>query len=202
MDAITFALGLVFPVGNVIRALLVGLNVCAVSCRNSEHIAYGGSIYAYGGPIFYLCIQIVFLFAILMWLERGHLSPRAGRRLSKGDPEGNVHSTRPEVVAEKMRVQSSESDPVRVLDIKKHFGTTVAVDSATFGVRKGEILVLLGPNGAGKSTLCDIIRGQLRPDNGKIILQGHDMATQRQQAEACLGGKSDTISKGFSRNTS
>jgi ATP-binding cassette subfamily A (ABC1) protein 3 len=193
VDAITFALDLLFPVGNVIRALLVGLNVCAVSCRNGAHISYGGSIYAYGGPILYLCIQIVFLFGLLLWLERGHLSPRAGRWLGKDVQEQTAWSTRPEVGDEKNRVLASESDPVRVLGVTKHFGTTVAVDNATFGIRKGEILVLLGPNGAGKSTLFDMIRGQLRPNHGEILLQGYDIVTQRHQAERSLGGKNDTF---------
>ena len=197
MDAITFALDLIFPVGNVVRALLVGLNVCAVSCRNGTHISYGGSIYAYGGPLFYLCAQIVFLFGLLLWLERGHFSPRAGRWLGKEDPEKNAQSTRPEVEDEKKRVLSSKSDPVRLLGVTKRFDTTVAVDNATFGVRQGEILVLLGPNGAGKSTIFDMIRGQLRPDNGKILVQGYDIVTQRHRAEGCLGGKDDPISRDF-----
>jgi hypothetical protein len=42
-----------------------------------------------------------------------------------------------------------------------------------------------------------MIRGQLRPDNGKILLQGYDIVTQRHQAEGCLGGKHDAISRGF-----
>lgn len=193
MDAITFALDLVFPVGNVIRAVLIGLNVCAVSCRNGAHISYGGSFYAYGGPIFYLCLQIVFLFCLLRWLDRGHMPVQARRRNSEGDEERIAWSTRSEVEDEKIRAVTSESDPIRVLGVTKVFGSTMAVRNATFGVQKGEILVVLGPNGGGKSTLFDMIRGQMRPNHGKILLQGYDTATQRYLAERSLGGKSNVL---------
>jgi ATP-binding cassette, subfamily A (ABC1), member 3 len=190
VNAITFALDLVFPVGNVIRAVLVGLNVCDVSCRNGAHISYGGSFYAYGSPIFYLCLQIVFLFCLLRWLDRGHLPVRAGRRNGEGDVERIAWSTRTDVEDEKTRAVASKSDLIRILGVTKSFGSTVAVRNATFGVQKGEILVLLGPNGAGKSTLFDMIRGQTRPDHGRILLHGYDIVAQRYQAERSLGGKS------------
>jgi len=53
---------------------------------------------------------------------------------------------------------------------KKSFGTTVALDGASFELRQGELLALLGPNGAGKTTVIRAIAGRLRLDAGDIRL--------------------------------
>ncbi len=57
-----------------------------------------------------------------------------------------------------------------------------AVDDVSFTVNEGEILGLLGPNGAGKSTTIKMICGLIRPDSGKILIQGIDNQTDRQKA--------------------
>ncbi len=54
----------------------------------------------------------------------------------------------------------------------KRFGPTVAVDELSFEVGPGEILGLLGPNGAGKTTTINMIAGLLRPDAGRIDVDG------------------------------
>lgn len=45
-----------------------------------------------------------------------------------------------------------------------------------FVLKKGEILGLTGPNGAGKSTIVNAVSGLIRPSNGRILLQGNDVA--------------------------
>jgi ABC-2 type transport system ATP-binding protein len=57
-------------------------------------------------------------------------------------------------------------------DIRKSFGTTVAVDGLSLEVRAGEVFGLLGPNGAGKSTTIGIATGLLVPDSGTVDLLG------------------------------
>jgi ABC-2 type transport system ATP-binding protein len=52
----------------------------------------------------------------------------------------------------------------------KKFGSTVALDGASFELRTGELLALLGPNGAGKTTLIRAIVGRVRLDSGEIRL--------------------------------
>jgi ABC-2 type transport system ATP-binding protein len=52
----------------------------------------------------------------------------------------------------------------------KKFGSTVALDGASFELRTGELLALLGPNGAGKTTLIRAIVGRVRLDAGEIRL--------------------------------
>lgn len=189
LDALTFGLNLAFPVGNVVRALLVGLNVCGVTCRNGAYISYGGSMSAYGAPILYLCIQTTLVSLLLLWLDRGGVSASRGHHNSKGDQELAIQVVRPEVADETSRATTSKSDLIGVLGVTKCFGPTTAVDDVTFGIRSSEILALLGPNGAGKSTLFDLIRGQSRPDRGRILLQGSDVTTQPQLAVGKIGGK-------------
>lgn len=61
--------------------------------------------------------------------------------------------------------------------LKKYFGETHAVDRIDMVVEQGEVLSLVGPNGAGKTTLVNLISGLLRPDDGTIHFQGHDITS-------------------------
>jgi branched-chain amino acid transport system ATP-binding protein len=63
-----------------------------------------------------------------------------------------------------------------VLGLRKAFGGVVAVDDVGFTLAPGELLAMIGPNGAGKSTCFNCINGQLRPDAGRVLLGGHDLA--------------------------
>ena len=63
-----------------------------------------------------------------------------------------------------------------VSGLAKSFGGVRAVDGASFAVAKGEFLAMIGPNGAGKSTCFNMINGQIAPDAGQILLEGHDIA--------------------------
>jgi len=59
--------------------------------------------------------------------------------------------------------------------LTKRFGGLVAVKSVSFAVAAGEVLAVVGPNGAGKTTLFNLITGVLRPDGGRVTLDGHDV---------------------------
>lgn len=60
--------------------------------------------------------------------------------------------------------------------ISKAFGGVQALREASLSCDSGEILGLIGPNGAGKSTFVNAIAGVLRPDEGRIILDGQNIA--------------------------
>jgi len=57
-------------------------------------------------------------------------------------------------------------------------GKTIAVNSVSFSVQRGEIFGVLGPNGSGKSTLIRLIATLLVPDDGHITVFGHDVAKE------------------------
>ncbi len=69
-----------------------------------------------------------------------------------------------------------------VQNLRKAYGSTVAVDGVSFEVRQGEIVGLLGPNGAGKTTTINMVLGVLAPDAGAIRIEGMDLAARRTEA--------------------
>jgi branched-chain amino acid transport system ATP-binding protein len=79
-----------------------------------------------------------------------------------------------------------------VSGLGKSFGGVLAVDGVGFAVAAGEMLALIGPNGAGKSTCFNMLNGQLRPDAGRIVLDGADI-TGRQPREVWRRGVGRTF---------
>jgi branched-chain amino acid transport system ATP-binding protein len=66
--------------------------------------------------------------------------------------------------------------------LTKAFDGVLAVDAVSFTVDGGRIVALIGPNGAGKSTCFNMLNGQLRPDSGKILLDGKRIDGQPPEA--------------------
>jgi ABC-2 type transport system ATP-binding protein len=69
-----------------------------------------------------------------------------------------------------------------VTDLRKVYGTTVAVDGISFDVKRNEIVGLLGPNGAGKTTTINMVLGVLEPTSGTVRIEGIDIARRRADA--------------------
>ncbi|MBN9257892.1 MULTISPECIES: methionine ABC transporter ATP-binding protein [unclassified Mesorhizobium] len=67
-------------------------------------------------------------------------------------------------------------DVVRLVDLKRHFGATAALDGVSLSVRKGEILGIIGRSGAGKSTLIRCLNGLERPDSGEVFVEGREIS--------------------------
>lgn len=61
-------------------------------------------------------------------------------------------------------------------DIGKSFPGVTALDGVSFTIRPGEIHALMGENGAGKSTLIKIITGLYKPDRGRLLVDGKEVA--------------------------
>jgi len=76
---------------------------------------------------------------------------------------------------------------IQVKDLRKEFGTKVAVDGVTFTVQKGEVLGFLGPNGAGKSTTMRMVTGFFPPTAGTVSVGGVDMLEKPELAKRYLG---------------
>jgi branched-chain amino acid transport system ATP-binding protein len=59
--------------------------------------------------------------------------------------------------------------------LRKDYGGIEAVAGVSFSVAAGEVLALIGPIGAGKSTCFNLLNGQVRPDAGRVVLDGTDI---------------------------
>lgn len=64
---------------------------------------------------------------------------------------------------------------IETIDLSKHFGALVAVDSVNIHFHKNTLHAIIGPNGAGKTTLFNLLSGNLNPTNGKVIFKGKDI---------------------------
>ena len=59
--------------------------------------------------------------------------------------------------------------------VTKKFKTDVVLDEVSFEAESGETVVIFGPSGSGKTVLLRVIAGVYEPEEGKVVLQGHDM---------------------------
>ena len=76
---------------------------------------------------------------------------------------------------------------IEVRGLSHRYGPVHAVRDLSFRVDKGHVLGLLGPNGAGKSTAMRAVVGLLTPSQGKVLIGGHDLATESAQARQLIG---------------
>ncbi len=76
---------------------------------------------------------------------------------------------------------------VEIKNLVKKFGDFTAVNDVSLNIKEGEIFGLLGPNGAGKTTTINMILGLLKPNSGKIFIDGLDMATHGEAVKNSMG---------------
>ena len=76
---------------------------------------------------------------------------------------------------------------IEVDGLRKSYGDLLAVDGVSFTAQPGKIFGLLGPNGAGKSTAIGCISGLLKPTDGRIRVNGHDVVKDGKAAKEGLG---------------
>ncbi len=75
---------------------------------------------------------------------------------------------------------------LEVHGLVKQYKKFRAVDDLSFTIRPGEIVGLIGPNGAGKTTALRCIAGILRPTDGTILINGHDVVRDQARAKGGL----------------
>ena len=76
---------------------------------------------------------------------------------------------------------------LEVENLCRSFRTIPAIQDVSFKVAPGEIVGFLGPNGAGKSTTVKIITGLLRPNEGRVLFEGRDIASDMPGFRASFG---------------
>ncbi len=76
---------------------------------------------------------------------------------------------------------------MQVTGLHKSFGALLVTNGIDLDLYPGEIHALIGPNGAGKTTLLAQLSGQLRPDAGRILLEGRDVTHLSTPKRARLG---------------
>jgi multidrug/hemolysin transport system ATP-binding protein len=74
-----------------------------------------------------------------------------------------------------------------VVGLRKSYGEVRAVDGVEFSVRPGQAFAFLGPNGAGKSTTINMLCTLLRPDAGRILVDGVDVAADPDAVKRRIG---------------
>src|SRR6516162_4221014 len=64
---------------------------------------------------------------------------------------------------------------LQTIGLEKRFGGIVAAHDVSLSIEKGARHALIGPNGAGKTTVINLLTGVLRPNGGRILLEGNDI---------------------------
>lgn len=83
--------------------------------------------------------------------------------------------------------ESANKNMIEISGLKKRFGKTVALKHIDLDIGKGEFFGLLGPNGAGKTTTINILSTILKPDSGKVRINGYDLDRNPGGCKASLG---------------
>lgn len=191
-----YVIGVISPMAQLLKALFVGLNLFSILCVGSPPAksTNPGSFDLYGGPIFFLILQSVVMFSVLVWWDHqfsfGRLKKH--RHIDIIDLEKTLPKE-VEVVEEEARVANSH-DGLKVIRVDKVYRSITrpavhAVDDLTFGVKSGEVFALVGPNGAGKSTTISMLRGEIRPTGkrGELFIQDIPVLDERYKARFHLG---------------
>ncbi|MEX8517962.1 MAG: ABC transporter ATP-binding protein [Leptothrix sp. (in: b-proteobacteria)] len=76
---------------------------------------------------------------------------------------------------------------LRVEAVSKRYGALTVTDQLSLDVPAGQALGIIGPNGAGKTTLLNLIGGDVRPDSGRVLLDGVDVSALR-PSQRCRAG--------------
>ena len=76
---------------------------------------------------------------------------------------------------------------ISVNHLTKYYGNHLAVNDISFDITEGHVYGFLGPNGAGKSTTMNIITGCLSATDGNVLIDGHDIFEEPDEAKKLIG---------------
>jgi lipopolysaccharide export system ATP-binding protein len=121
-------------------------------------------------------------------LRAGDAAWKEGQDVAKhGGGPAAWHGETPREVPGGNEPEPSAQGVLAVHHLRKSYKARRVVEDVSMTVRRGEVVGLLGPNGAGKTTLFYMITGLVRPDSGRIELDGHDVTRLPMYRRARLG---------------
>ncbi|KDR85825.1 hypothetical protein GALMADRAFT_274642 [Galerina marginata CBS 339.88] len=185
---IHFTISIVSPIASVTRATLVSTNLFSLLCDNTDAVNTASlvTLKKFGGPILYLIIYAFVLIGILVYVDSGsRVRPSVPKKkylLGTG-----TDSRLGADVIEAAEAVARSNDLLRVLNVSKSFHGKKVTDDVSIGVPRDSIFALLGPNGAGKTTTFNIIRGDIYPDCGDVVINGASIVSDPRGARASLG---------------
>ena len=80
-------------------------------------------------------------------------------------------------IIKKFRIKSfkNTNSIIELNNISLSYGNRLILDNLSFKINEGQIFGMLGPNGVGKSTIFNLITGLIKPNSGKIKINGYDV---------------------------
>ncbi|MCK1396988.1 ABC transporter ATP-binding protein [Bradyrhizobium sp. 4] len=82
-----------------------------------------------------------------------------------------MHGTKPAEHTRDTPLQAA----LQFQDLRKSYGSVVALDRVNLSIAPGEFLTLLGPSGSGKTTLLNVVSGMIVPTSGAVLIDGRDV---------------------------
>lgn len=181
--------------GPVIGALVL------IPLGETLHAQFGAVIPGIQGVVFGIAIIVVILLAPegVYW----KLADLRRRRAAASAPMAAAAASAPEPLPPALPRAIPGPDAPAILQadgLSRSFGGVRAVQDVSFTVREGEILGLIGPNGAGKTTLFNLLNGFVRPDAGRVLLDGRDVTGLQPNRLCRLGvGRTFQVVRPFAR---
>lgn len=136
-----FTVSILIPIGSLVRALFLAVNLFSTSCVGDAFASNPGGIKQYGGPILYLILQTIFLFSVLLLHDGGSLLAKIRR--SKPVVPSMENAVQDEELADELHRVSSSQDCLRLLHVTKSFKKITAVEDLTFGIPRGQVFALV-----------------------------------------------------------
>ncbi len=115
-----------------------------------------------------------------------HDAPPIPRNLPR-DPVPEQPRNRAATAGHAAAPRTQHAGYLAIHGVEKSFGTRKIVHGVSLYVRRGEAVGILGPNGAGKTTCFYMITGLIKPDRGRVELDGHDVTQLPMYQRARLG---------------
>jgi len=169
------------------------------------HARLGNIIPGIQGVVFGIAIVVVTLLAPegVFWKIKDVLRRRASHLAAAPIPQavGTADAAKASVgteigggVVTELPVRRKEHMAVMLEahNVSKAFGGLKAVQDVSIQVFKGEILGIIGPNGAGKTTFFNLLNGFISADQGRVVLEGQDIAGKKPY-EICDAGVGRTF---------